>query len=131
MSDSLETPRTIAHQAPLSMRFPRQEYWNGLPFHSRGNLPDSGKIEPGYPAFLKEMGIPDHLTYLLRNPYSGQETTVRTGHGTMGWFTIGKGVGQGCVLPPCLFNWYAEYIMSRLKTEDEKKRHTMQTIAII
>ena len=68
------------------------------------------------------MAIPDHLTCLLRNLYAGQETTIRTGHGTMGWFTIGKGVGQGCVLPPCLFNWYAEYIMSRLKTEDEKKK---------
>ena len=49
------------------------------------------------------MGIPDHLTYLLRNPYSGQETTVRTGHGTTDWFQIGKGVRQGCILSPCLF----------------------------
>jgi len=60
---------------------------------------------------LQEMGIPDHLTYLLRNPYAGQETTVRTGHGTMDWFQIGKGVHQGCILSPCLFNLYAEYIM--------------------
>ena len=60
---------------------------------------------------LKEMGIPDHLTCLLRNLYAGQEATVRTGHGTTDWFQIGKGVRQGCILPPCLFNLYAEYIM--------------------
>ena len=60
---------------------------------------------------LKEMGIPDHLTCLLRNPYAGQEATVRTGHGTTDWFQIGKGVHQGCILSPCLFNLYAEYIM--------------------
>ena len=57
------------------------------------------------------MGIPDHLTCLLRNLYAGQEATVRTGHGTTDWFEIGKGVCQGCILSPCLFNLYAEYIM--------------------
>ena len=60
---------------------------------------------------LKEMGIPDHLTCLLRNLYAGQEATVRTGHGTTDWIQIGKGVHQGCILSPCLFNLYAEYIM--------------------
>ena len=60
---------------------------------------------------LKEMGIPDHLTCLLRNLYSGQEGTVRTGHGTTDWFQIAKRVRQGCILSPCLFNLYAEYIM--------------------
>ena len=60
---------------------------------------------------LKEMGIPDHLTCLLRNLYAGQEATVRTGHGTTHWFQIGKGVRQGCILSPGLFNLYAEYIM--------------------
>ena len=60
---------------------------------------------------LKEMGIPDHLTCLLRNLYAGQEATVRTGHETTDWFQIGKGVRQGCILSPCLFNLYAEYIM--------------------
>ena len=60
---------------------------------------------------LKEMGIPHHLTCLLRNLYAGQEATVRTGHGTTDWFQIGKGVRQGCILSPCLFNLYAEYIM--------------------
>ena len=60
---------------------------------------------------LQEMGIPDHLTFLLRNLYAGQEATVRTGHGTTYWFQIGKQVHQGCILSPCLFNLYAEYIM--------------------
>ena len=59
----------------------------------------------------EEMGISDHLTCLLRNLYAGQEATVRTGHGTTDWFQIGKGVRQGCILSPCLFNLYAEYIM--------------------
>ena len=60
---------------------------------------------------LKDMGIPGHLTCLLRNLYAGQDATVRTRHGKMDWFQIGKGVHQGCILAPCLFNLYAEYIM--------------------
>ena len=60
---------------------------------------------------LKEMGMPDHLTCLLRNLYAGQEATVRTGHGTIDWFQIGKGVFQSCILSPCLFNLYEEYSM--------------------
>ena len=67
---------------------------------------------------LKEMGIPDHLTYLLRNLYAGQEATVRTGHRTTDWFQIGKGVRQGCILSPCLFNLYAEYIMRNAGLEE-------------
>ena len=67
---------------------------------------------------LKEMGIPDHLTCLLRNLYAGQEATVRTGHGTTDWFQIGKGVRQGCLLSPCLFNFYAEYIMRNAGLEE-------------
>ena len=67
---------------------------------------------------LQEMGIPDHLTCLLRNLYAGQEETVRTGHGTTGWFQIGKGVRQGCVLSPCLFNFYADYIMRNAGLEE-------------
>ena len=63
---------------------------------------------------LKEMGIPDHLTCLLRNLYAGQEATVRTGHGTTDWFQIGRRVRQGCILSPCLFNLYAEYIKETL-----------------
>ena len=69
---------------------------------------------------LKEMGIPDHLTCLLRNLYAGQEATVRTGHGTTDWFQIGKGVCQGCILSPCLFNLYAEYIMRNLGWKKHK-----------
>src|SRR5574337_1288316 len=67
---------------------------------------------------LKEMGIPDHLTCLLRNLYAGQEATVRTGHGTTDWFQIGKGVRQSCILSPCLFNFYAEYIMRNAGLEE-------------
>ena len=67
---------------------------------------------------LKEMGIPDHLTCLLRNLYTGQEATVRTGHGTTDWFQIGKGVRQGCILSPCLFNFYAMYIMRNAGLEE-------------
>ena len=67
---------------------------------------------------LKEMGIPDHLSCLLRNLYAGQEATVRTGHGTTGWFQIEKGVPQGCILSPCLFNLYSEYIMRNAGLEE-------------
>ena len=67
---------------------------------------------------LQEMGIPDHLIRLLRNLYAGQEATVRTGHGTTDWFQIGKGVRQGCILLPCLFNFYAKYIMRNAGLEE-------------
>ena len=67
---------------------------------------------------LKEMGIPDHLTCLLRDLYTGQESTVRTGHGTTDWFQIGKGVRQGFILSPCLFHFYAEYIMRNAGLEE-------------
>ena len=69
---------------------------------------------------LQEMGIPDHLTCLLRNLYAGQEATVRTGHGTTDCFQIGKGVHQGCILSPCLFNLYAEYIMRNVGWKKHK-----------
>ena len=69
---------------------------------------------------LKKMGIPDHLTYLLRNLYAGKEATVRIGHGTTEWFQIGKGVHQGCLLSLCLFNFYAEYIMRNAGLEEEQ-----------
>ena len=67
---------------------------------------------------LKEMGIPDHLTCLLRNLYAVQEATIRTGHGTTDWFQIGKEVRQGCILSPCLFNFYAESIMRNAGLEE-------------
>ena len=117
------TPRTVAHQAPPSMGFSRQEYWSGLPFPSSGDLPDPGN-EPRSPALplltmpkpltvwitinwkiLKEMGIPEHLTHLLRNLYAGQEATVRTGHGTTDWFQIRKGVHQGCIFSPAYLTY--------------------------
>ena len=68
------------------------------------------------------MGIPDHLTCLLRNLYAGQEATVRTGHGTTDWFQIGKGLSQGCILSPCLFNLYAEYIMRNAGLDESQAR---------
>ena len=67
---------------------------------------------------LKDIGIPDHLTCLLRNLYAGQEAPVRTGHGTVDWFQIGKGACQGCILSPCLFNLYVEYIMRNAGLEE-------------
>ena len=122
------TPWTTALRAPLPMGFPRQECWSVLPFPSPGYLPHIG-TEPGSPIFidhakafdymdhnklwkiLKEMGIPDHLICLLRNLYAGQEAAIRTGCGTTDWFQIEKGIYQGCILSPSLFNFYAEYIM--------------------
>ena len=71
---------------------------------------------------LQEMGIPDYLTCLLRNLYAGQEATVRTGHGTTDWFQIGKGVRQSCILSPCLFKFYAEYIMRNAGLEEAQAR---------
>ena len=71
---------------------------------------------------LREMGILDHLTCLLRNLYASQEATVGTGHGTTDWFQIGKGVHQGCILSPCLFNLYAEYIMRNDGLEETQAR---------
>ena len=71
---------------------------------------------------LQEMGIPDHLTCLLRNLYIGQEATVRTGQGTTDWFQIGKGIHQGCILSPCLSNFYAEYIMRNAGLEQAQAR---------
>ena len=71
---------------------------------------------------LKEMGMPDHLTCLLRNAYAGKEATVRTRHGTMNWFKTGKGVYQGCMLPPCLFKLHAEYITQNARLDEAQAR---------
>ena len=79
---------------------------------------------------LKEMGIPDHLTCLLRNLYAGQEATVGTGHGTTDWFQIGKGVRQGCILSPCFLNFYAEYIMRNAGLEEAQAGFKIGEISI-
>uniref|UniRef100_A0A8B9YAF4 Reverse transcriptase domain-containing protein n=1 Tax=Bos mutus grunniens TaxID=30521 RepID=A0A8B9YAF4_BOSMU len=123
------------------MEFSRQEYWSGLPLPSLANtrwiIEKARQFQKHiYFCFidyakafdcvdhnqlwkiLKEMGIPDHLTCLLRNLHAGQEATVRTGHGTTDWFQIGKGVCQGCILSPCLFNFYAEYILRNTGLEE-------------
>ena len=77
---------------------------------------------------LQEMGIPDHLTCLLRNMYAGQEATVKTGHGATNWSQIGKGVCQGCILPPWLFNLYTEYIMLNARLMKHKLESRLQII---
>ena len=88
--------------------FQRNIYFHFIDYANAFDCVDHHKLWK----ILKEMGIPDHLTRLLRNLYAGQEATVRTGHETTDWFQIGKGVRQGCISSPCLFNLYAEYIMN-------------------
>ena len=90
-----------------SKRFQKNIYFCFIDYAKAFGCVDHNKLWK----ILQEMGIPDHLTCLLRNLYAGEEATVRTGHGTTDWFQIGKGVSQGCILSPCLFNLYAEYIM--------------------
>ena len=87
--------------------FPKNIYFCFVDYAKAFDCVDHDKLWK----ILQEMGIPDHLTCLLRNLYAGQETTVRTGRGTTDWFQIGKGVRQGCILSPCLFSLYVEYIM--------------------
>ena len=87
--------------------FQKNIYFCFLDYAKAFDCVDHNKLEK----VLKEMGLPDHLTCLLRNLYADQDATVRTGHRTMDWFQIGKGVRQGCILSPCLFNLYEEYIM--------------------
>ena len=98
----------IKCQHPLyvqkSKRVPENLYFCLIDYAKAFDCVDHNKLR----RILKEVGIPDHLTCLLRNLYAGQEATVRTGHGTTDWFQIGKGACQGCVLSPCLFNLYAE-----------------------
>ena len=89
---------------------------------SYSNFDVSAYILRDRTARLKEMGIPDHLICLLRNLHAGQEATVRTGHGTTDWFQIMKGVHQGCILSPCLFNLYAEYIMRNARLYESPAR---------
>ena len=87
--------------------FQKTTYFHFIDYAKAFDCVDQNKLWKS----LQEMGIPDHMTCLLRNLYAGQEATMRTRHGTTDWFQIGKGVHQGCILSPCLFNLYAEYIM--------------------
>ena len=100
----LPTSRWIIEKA---REFQKKSYFRFIDYAKTFDCVDHNKLWK----ILQEMGIPDHLTCLLRNLYTGQEATVRTGHGTMDWFQIGKGGGgQVCILSPCLFNLHAEYI---------------------
>ena len=97
-----------------SKRVPENIYFFFIDYAKAFDCVDHNKLW----TILKEMGMPDHLTSLLRNLYAGQEATIRTGHGKTDWFQIGKGVHQGCILSPCLFNLYAEYIMRNTGLEE-------------
>ena len=108
------TPWTVAYQTSPSMEFSRQEYWSGLPFPSSGYLPDPG-IEPRSPTLQADRCF---TIWATREAHAGQEATVKTGHGTMDWFQIGKGVRQGCILSPCLFHFYAKYIMRNARLNE-------------
>ena len=104
--------------SPQAREFQKNIYFCFIDYAKAFDYVDHNKLWK----ILKEMGIPDHLTCLLRNLYPGQEATVRTGHGTTDWFQIGKGVCQGCTLSPCLFNLYAEYIMRNVGLEEAQAR---------
>ena len=95
-------------------KFQKNIYFCFIDFDKAIDCVDNNKLWK----ILKDMGIPDHLTCLLRNLYASQEATIRTGHGTTDWFQIGKGVRQGCISSACLFNLYAEYIMRNTGLEE-------------
>ena len=99
-----------------SKRIPENIYFCFFEYAKAFDCVDPNKLWK----ILNEMGIPDYLTCLLRNMYAGQEATVRTGHGITDWFQIRKGVRQGCILSPCLFNFYADYIMRNAGLEEEQ-----------
>ena len=101
-----------------SKRIPENIYFCFIDYAKDFDCVDHNKLWKTH----QEMGIPDHLTCLLRNMYAGQEATVRTRHGTTDWFQIGKGVHQGCILLPCLFNLYAEYIMPKVGMNEAQAR---------
>ena len=110
----ISLPTSIGWIIKKSREFQKNIYFCFIDYAKAFNCVDHKKLWK----ILKEMGIPDHLTCLLRNLYAGQEATVRTGHGITDWFQIGKGVRQGCVLSLCLFNLYAEYIMKNAGLEE-------------
>ena len=104
--EKAEEPEIKLPTSARSSKFQKNIYFCFIDYAKAFDCVDHNKLRK----ILKEMGMPDHLICLLRNLYAGQEATVRTGHGTTDWFQIGKGVCQGCILSPCLFNFYAEYI---------------------
>ena len=105
---------TFAGSSKKQEMFQRNIYFCFIDYAKAFDCVDNNKLWK----ILKEVGIPDHLTCLLRNLYADQEATVRTGHGTTDWFQTRKGVRQGCMLSPCLFNFYAEYIMRNAGLEE-------------
>ena len=109
--DQISNIRWIVEQG---REFQKNIYFCFIDYAKAFNWVDHNKLWK----ILQELGIPDHLTYLLRYLYAGQDATVRTGHGTTDWFQIGKGVCQGCILSPCLINFYAEYIMRNAGLEE-------------
>ena len=111
LSDQIANIRWITEKA---REFQKNIYFCFVDYAKAFDCVDHNKLWE----ILKEMGIPDHLTSLLRNLYAGQEATVRTGNGTTDWFQIGKAVHRGCILSPCLFNLYAEYIMRNAGLEE-------------
>ena len=105
---------TSAGSLKKAREFQKNIYFCFIDYAKAFDCVDHNKLSK----ILQETGIPDHLTCFLRNLYAGQEATVGTGHGTTHWFQIGKGVCQGCILSPCLFNLYAEYIMRNVGLEE-------------
>ena len=126
------TPWTVAYQDPLSMGFSGQGCWSGLPFPSPGDLPDP-EIEAGSPTLQADAlpsEPPGKPNLPLEKPICRSGATVRTGHGTTDWFQIGKEVRQDCILSPCLFNLYAEYIMRNAGLEEAQASRLLGEIPI-
>ena len=112
----IKLPKSIG--LSKKQEFQKSIYFCFIDYAKAFDYVDDNKLQK----ILKEMGIPDHLTCLLRNLYGDQEAAVRTGHGTTDWFKIGKGVHQGCILLPCLFNLYIEYIMWNARLYEAQAR---------
>ena len=110
----IKLPTSVALSKKKNKRVPKKIYFCFIDYAKAFDCVDHNKLWK----ILKEMGIPDHLTCLLRKLHAGQEATVRTGHGKTDWFQIGKGVHQGCILSPCLFNLYAQHIMRNAGLEE-------------
>ena len=117
--DQIANIRWIIEKA---REFQKNIYFCFIDYTKAFNCVDHNKLWK----ILQEMGIPDQLTCLLKNLYAGQEATVRTGHGLMDWFQIGKGVCQGCILSPCLFNLYAEYIIWHARLDEAQLESRLQ-----